>query len=43
MKKLLSLLVGVALVVVLYMLISQLVDFIASIYGEVVYRFVKKV
>lgn len=36
-------LVVVALIVVLYMLISQLVDFITSIYGEVVYRFVKKV
>ena len=33
----------VALAVVLYMLISQLVDFVTSIYGEVVYRFVKKV
>ena len=38
-----TVLVVVALGVVLYMLISQLVDFIASIYGEVVYRFVKKV
>ncbi len=36
-------LVVVALIVVLYMLISQLVDFVSSIYGEVVYRFVKKV
>ena len=38
-----TVLVVAALGVVLYMLISQLVDFIASIYGEVVYRFVKKV
>ena len=38
-----TVLVVVALGVVLYMLISQLVDFIASIYGEVVYRFVKKI
>lgn len=38
-----TVLVVVALGVVLYMLISQLIDFIASIYGEVVYRFVKKV
>lgn len=36
-------LVVVALIVVLYMLISQLVDFVSSVYGEVVYRFVKKV
>ncbi len=36
-------LVVVALIVVLYMLISQLVDFVTSVYGEVVYRFVKKV
>ncbi len=36
-------LVVVALFAVLYMLISQLVDFVSSIYGEVVYRFVKKV
>ena len=38
-----TVLVVVALGVVLYMLISQLIDFISSIYGEVVYRFVKKV
>ncbi|MCH5287800.1 MAG: hypothetical protein J1E43_10280 [Christensenellaceae bacterium] len=38
-----TVLVVVALGVVLYMLISQLVDFISSIYGEVVYRFVRKV
>ena len=38
-----TVLVVVALAVVLYMLISQLVDFVLSIYGEVVYRFVKKV
>lgn len=38
-----TVLVVVALGVVLYMLISQLVDFITSIYGEVVYRFVRKV
>ncbi len=38
-----TVLVVVALMVVLYMLISQLVDFVTSIYGEVVYRFVKKV
>ena len=38
-----TVLVVVALAVVLYMLISQLVDFVTSIYGEVVYRFVKKV
>ncbi len=38
-----TVLVVVALMVVMYMLISQLVDFIVSIYGEVVYRFVKKV
>ena len=38
-----TVLVVVCLAVVLYMLISQLVDFVTSIYGEVVYRFVKKV
>ncbi len=38
-----TVLVVVALAVVLYMLISQLVDFVTSIYGEVVYRFVKKI
>lgn len=38
-----TVLVVVCLAVVMYMLISQLVDFITSIYGEVVYRFVKKV
>ena len=38
-----TVLVVVALAVVLYMLISQLVDFVTSVYGEVVYRFVKKV
>lgn len=36
-------LVVVALIAVMYMLISQLVDFITSVYGEVVYRFVRKV
>ncbi|MDD2648275.1 MAG: YIP1 family protein [Eubacteriales bacterium] len=34
-------LIAVALLFVAYVLISQLCDFIASIYGEVVYRFVK--
>ena len=38
-----TVLVCVALMFVLYVLISQLVDFVVSIYGEVVYRFVKKV
>ena len=38
-----TVLVMVCLMFVLYVLISQLVDFLASIYGEVVYRFVKKV
>lgn len=38
-----TVLVTVALLFVMYMLISQLVDFVSSIYGEVVYRFVKKV
>ena len=38
-----TVLVVVCLAVVMYMLISQLVDFVTSIYGEVVYRFVKKV
>ncbi len=34
-------LVTVALLFVVYVLISQLIDFIASIWGEVVYRFVR--
>lgn len=38
-----TVLIMTALLFVVYVLISQLVDFIASIYGEVVYRFVKKV
>ena len=38
-----TVLVTVALLFVVYVLIGQLVDFIASIYGEVVYRFVRKV
>lgn len=38
-----TVLVMVALMFVLYVLISQLIDFVSSIYGEVVYRFVKKV
>lgn len=38
-----TVLIMVALMFVLYVLISQLIDFISSIYGEVVYRFVKKV
>ncbi len=37
-----TVLIAVALLFVVYVLISQLVDFISSIYGEVVYRFVKK-
>ena len=38
-----TVLVAVALLFVVYVLIGQLVDFISSIYGEVVYRFVRKV
>ena len=38
-----TVLVTVALLFVVYVLIGQLIDFIASIYGEVVYRFVRKV
>ena len=38
-----TVLVTVALLFVVYVLIGQLVDFISSIYGEVVYRFVRKV
>ena len=38
-----TVLVTVALLFVVYVLISQLIDFISSIYGEVVYRFVRKV
>ena len=34
-------LVTAALLFVVYVLVSQLVDFLASVYGEVVYRFVK--
>lgn len=37
-----TVLIAVALLFVVYVLISQLVDFIVSIYGEVVYRFVKQ-
>ncbi len=37
-----TVLVTVALLFVVYVLIGQLVDFISSIYGEVVYRFVRK-
>ncbi len=38
---LLTVLIAAALLFVVYVLISQLVDFVSSIYGEVVYRFVK--
>jgi len=38
-----TVLVTVALLFVVYVLICQLIDFISSIYGEVVYRFVRKV
>ena len=38
-----TVLVTVALLFVVYVLIGQLVDFVSSIYGEVVYRFVRKV
>ncbi len=34
-------LISVALLFVVYVLISQFVDFVSSVYGEVVYRFVK--
>lgn len=34
-------LISAALIFVIYVLVSQLVDFIASVYGEVVYRFVR--
>ncbi len=37
-----TVLVTVALLFVVYVLIGQLVDFVSSIYGEVVYRFVRK-
>ena len=37
-----TVLIAVALLFVLYVLISQIVDFVASIYGEVVYRFVRQ-
>ena len=37
-----TVLICLALMFVLYVLISQLIDFVSSIYGEVVYRFVKK-
>lgn len=37
-----TVLVAVALLFVVYVLIGQLIDFISSIYGEVVYRFVRK-
>ncbi len=36
-------LILVALLFVVYVLIGQLIDFVSSIYGEVVYRFVRKV
>ena len=36
-----TVLIAAALLFVVYVLISQLVDFVSSIYGEVVYRFVK--
>ena len=38
-----TVLVTVALLFVVYVLIGQLIDFVSSIYGEVVYRFVRKV
>ncbi len=38
-----TVLVAVALLFVVYVLIGQLIDFVSSIYGEVVYRFVRKV
>ena len=38
-----TVLIAVALLFVVYVLIGQLIDFVASIYGEVVYRFVRKV
>lgn len=38
-----TVLIMVALMFVIYVLVSQLIDFIVSIYGEVVYRFVKKI
>ena len=34
-------LICVALIFVIYVLVSQLYDFLASVVGEVVYRFVK--
>ena len=37
-----TVLVTVALLFVVYVLIGQLIDFVSSIYGEVVYRFVRK-
>ncbi len=37
-----TVLVAVALLFVVYVLIGQLIDFVSSIYGEVVYRFVRK-
>ncbi len=37
-----TVLIAVALLFVVYVLIGQLIDFISSIYGEVVYRFVRK-
>ena len=37
-----TVLVTVALLFVVYVLIGQLIDFVSSIYGEVVYRFVSK-
>lgn len=38
-----TVLIMVALMFVLYVLVSQLIDFVVSVYGEVVYRFVKKI
>ena len=38
-----TVLIAVALLFVLYVLISQIIDFVSSIYGEVVYRFVRQV
>ena len=37
-----TVLVTVALLFVVYVLIGQLIDFVSSIYGEVVYRFVRR-
>lgn len=37
-----TVLIMVCLMFVIYVLVSQLIDFVVSVYGEVVYRFVKK-